>query len=292
MPRRLALVLEETRAERVLARYIKRVDKLLRRGEQLTEADVRRIRGLFRTFRAEALARLPELGRMNRTAIAGVLGSLDAQLRVVVDQYLDIVEAGTHAQLDLARRVTQLYGQTFLGELDLERALNSFSGVRLRALDAVSGLSADLIGLNSGGLRADVLAAVNRTLKLAALGAGEGGFAGAVAVERALSGTATWSARAERIYRTETLRAHSIVTEQMVRELDRYSPTAKQWRWSGIQRPEHERINGQTVDADARFTVPLRDGGTVELLYPRDPVGPPDAVIACGCYVVPTPKAA
>ncbi|HXV77293.1 MAG TPA: hypothetical protein VD788_13325 [Candidatus Polarisedimenticolaceae bacterium] len=275
--------------EAIVRAYSRKIDRLIRRGERLTEDDARRLRRLFVAFRAQALARLPVVSQLNRAAIAGVIGALDAQLQVLADQVHDLVEAGTAAQLDLAREMTRVYGETFVDELDLDAVMRQFSGARLSALDAVSGFSAELIGVSSGGLRADILSEVNREIRLSALGAGEGTFAGTVAVERALSGVAKWTARAERIYRTETLRAHSIVTEQTIRELNRYSPTRKRWNWSGISRREHAAIDGQTIEVGGRYRVPLRDGGTVLMRWPRDPSAPASATINCGCYETPVP---
>ncbi len=58
-----------------------------------------------------------------------------------------------------------------------------------------------------------------------------------------------------------------------------------QWLWSSIGRVEHALANGQIRPAGVAFDV-----GGEKLLYPLDPNGSAENVIACGCTEVPQMK--
>ena len=59
----------------------------------------------------------------------------------------------------------------------------------------------------------------------------------------------------------------------------------KQWRRSGKlhSRYGHDFIDGQVRDVDKPFDLP----GGVQLMFPRDPAGPPSETINCGCTSLP-----
>jgi len=59
----------------------------------------------------------------------------------------------------------------------------------------------------------------------------------------------------------------------------------KQWRRSGKlhSRYGHDFIDGQVRDVDKPFDLP----GGIQLMFPRDPAGPPGETINCGCTSLP-----
>lgn len=272
---------------RKIRAYEREVDRLLARSRRLQAADVRRIRLAFARFKADALQVLPASFRLNQATIATVLATLEVQIAELERGFLRTLRGGMEEQAAVARETVELYGATFLQYGDAV----PFVGVSPQTLDLASSFSAELIGLRRGGLAAKMLAEVNRALRLSALGAGGNAFEGATAVARVL-GSRSWSWQAERIYRTEVLRIHSLATDTAIRNLDRITPTARSWRWSGIERQEHASIDGQTVGVDERFRVPLRTGGVALMRFPRDPSADPSATINCGCFLIPRPRAA
>ena len=93
------------------------------------------------------------------------------------------------------------------------------------------------------------------------------------------------SSRAERIARTEVLRAYSIAQQSSLRQIADYVPALeKQWiaTLDDRTRPAHRQAHGQVRSWDEPFTV---DGE--ELFYPRDPGGSPENTINCRCVLVP-----
>ena len=87
------------------------------------------------------------------------------------------------------------------------------------------------------------------------------------------------------IVRTELGRAYSEAGQARMAQASKRLPgLRKQWRRSGKlhSRIEHDAADGQIRDVDEAFQV-----GGVELMYPRDPAGPPGATINCGCQSLP-----
>lgn len=281
----LEATMEELALRKVRA-YEKATGKLIRDGLRVQAADLAKIRRDFVRFRAAALARIPEAYAMNQAAVIGVLNKMAVEIDNLAAQVLGTIASGSAATDATAKAISDLFGDRFLPL----GAQAPFIGMTPEALRVATGFSAELIGLRSGGLGARMLSAVNREIRLAALGAGGGSFNGAAAINRALGKGATWSWQAERIYRTEVLRIQSLVTEQSVQAYNELGiKTRKRWKWSGADRVEHKQIDGQTVGNKRRFTVPLRRGTSVQMRFPRDPSAPPSATINCGCYVIPIP---
>lgn len=271
---------------RIVEAYSKRVDDLIARSGRRQAADVRRMVERFDAFRKRALELLPDRATLNRAAISTMLGNVARELDVLASDLVQTVRGGITFSEELADELASLYSSTFVAEL------GTVPIVSLRAveIDLAADFSADLINLRGGGLTAEMLSRVNRVLRQGALGlvSGDNAFDAAREVARAM-GEKRWTAAAERIYRTETLRIASIKTQAHIRELNRFTPTRKAWRWSGIERLQHRLINGQTTSADGFFVVPLREGGSVRMRFPRDPSAPASAVVNCGCFVIPVP---
>ena len=106
-------------------------------------------------------------------------------------------------------------------------------------------------------------------------------------VEQVLSytGSERWHGRARAIAQTETTRAYGAGTLAAGIEQSRVTGRVLQKRWETEHDPKvrasHRAIDGQVRDLFMPFYV---DG--FPLLYPGDPMGPPDTVINCRCDLV------
>ncbi len=273
--------------EAAIRAYGRELDALRKRGLVLQARDLIRIRAAFREFVRRLSSSVPT-SRFSQMIIGSILRDLAQEIDRLTQELDVTVRRGLLAQEQLANESLQAFMRHFT-ETGQAIGLVSLSPSQL---DLVRDFSARLISVREGGLGARMLAAVDRLIRLSALGAGEGGFVIAERILQAMRGLRRFHWEAERIYRTEVLRIHSIVTQQGIERLAQRMDVQKMWRWSGISREEHARIDGQVVPADGKFSVPLPKGGTVKMMFPRDPVAPPEATINCGCYVVPVPTQA
>ncbi|MHC4703348.1 MAG: structural protein, partial [Planctomycetota bacterium] len=137
-----------------------------------------------------------------------------------------------------------------------------------------------------------ITAQAARTLRLVALAPRATGLTASNAVDQALTGSKPWSAQAARIYQTESLRLMSLSANQAFEELASYGGVSKMWVWSTIERKEHQAISGQIRRRDQLFDVPLREGGMIQMMFPRDPNAfmYPSAVLNCRCFAIPFPS--
>ena len=103
-------------------------------------------------------------------------------------------------------------------------------------------------------------------------------------VDRVLSHTDSerWPGRARVIAQTETTRAYGAGTLAAGMEQSRLSGRLLQKRWDTEHdtrvRASHREVDGQVLDLFMPFYV---DG--YQLMFPGDPVGPPETVINCRC---------
>lgn len=153
-------------------------------------------------------------------------------------------------------------------------------------VDVVQGFTADLIRRISDETRAQI----NAILATAIL-RGDTVLDAARRIGRSLNqpGTAFGgiSLRAERIARTEILRAYSIAQQGRIRQVADYVPgLKKQWVATLDERArrEHRLAHGQIRNWDEPFDV-----GGEKLMYPRDPGGSPGNTIQCRCIHVAIP---
>lgn len=97
---------------------------------------------------------------------------------------------------------------------------------------------------------------------------------------------ARWESRAERIARTEVLRAKSTATQLTEMEIERRMNRKLSRTWLAFlderTRWSHVAANGQTV---VGTDVPFRVGES-RLLFPHDPNGPAAETINCRCTVI------
>ena len=278
----------------IVGAYDRRLQRILRQSARRDLLQVRRMESAFSTFRLQALQSLPDRARMSQAAIAGTLDRISQNLDDLTREVGASFTNGITNAERTTQRITSEFADSFLGDPLSDRLGGRLSilGGNPAALAIASEFSAELIGLNQGGLGSKIKGEINRVVRLAALGAGPGQFNAAREISKALFGPefgARWSFQAERIYRTEVLRVQSLTAQASITELNKIKPTKKRWIWSGISRKEHQSIHNQTVSANGKFKVPTRTAGVVPMRFPRDPTGPPDASINCGCYVVPWP---
>lgn len=106
----------------------------------------------------------------------------------------------------------------------------------------------------------------------------------AARVDRVLSytGSERWPNRARTIAQTETTRAYGAGTLAGGMEQSRLTGRLLQKRWDSERdervRVSHRQVNGEIRDLAMPFYV---DG--VALMFPGDPMGPPETVINCRC---------
>lgn len=106
----------------------------------------------------------------------------------------------------------------------------------------------------------------------------------AARVDRVLSytGSERWPARARTIAQTETTRAYGAGTLAAGLEQSRVTGRLLQKRWDATRdnrvREGHREVNGVTTQLGMPFYV---DG--FPLMFPGDPLGPPETVINCRC---------
>jgi hypothetical protein len=91
--------------------------------------------------------------------------------------------------------------------------------------------------------------------------------------------------RAESIANTEVSAAYGFARDQSMQGL---GIEEKEWLASGLDsvRDSHRIADGQRVAMDAPFVVPMKDGGSEEMMYPGDEDGSAENVINCKCVQV------
>lgn len=133
---------------------------------------------------------------------------------------------------------------------------------------------------------ADAINRINAQLGLVTIGA-QTPFDATKAVASILEDTSL--KRATTIVRTELGRAFSAASQARMNQAAKVVPMDKVWRRSGKlhQRWGHAIADGQRVAHDEPFRIVARSGEIVDLMYPRDPKGPPGETINCGCTMIP-----
>lgn len=270
------------RPSEVRAAFRRAVRRQIRVAEGLSRRDLRTILAAFdelddRLVRQIAITGI-DPGRVQqlRDAARREVGYLSDRLARELDE----------SQQRAARAGVQLVTEP-LGEISPGLGVSPSIGLPPELASVASQFSADLIGLNSGGLASQVLKAINTEIGLAAIG-GKTSSQAIAAISQALGSGGEFTARAHAIYRTEVLRVHSMASQAAMVKSQELVPTLrKAWLWSGISRATHEEAGRRYDEANA---IPVDEPFMVDgepLMYPRDPAGSPRNTVNCGCQSIP-----
>ncbi len=95
--------------------------------------------------------------------------------------------------------------------------------------------------------------------------------------------------KARRVAITETLRAHSVASQEAM--MQNPSVEEKEWLHTGsyrnTPRPNHVAISGQRVPKSKPYTLTGKDGRTYKPMYPRDSILPAGESVNCHCISQP-----
>lgn len=281
---------------RRLRDYERLLGRVTAQATRFDRSNLARVRGRFRTFVREAGRLIPGNYELNQATIPAILNALATPLDRLSSGLADDLRAGFAFREEAAEEMARVFGRTF--EIGGASASLPLAAVSPEIFDASFDYSARLIEWRHGGLVASIQRDVDQALRRSILGLEGRTFNATAAISSILGAGKGWTYRAERIVRTETLRFFSIATEASFRTFAD-SAGAKnlkaRWYWSGISRPEHAAIHGQTIPWGGFFRVPTVDGRVVFIRYPRavtDREGrlvPGHVSINCGCWHAPIP---
>jgi hypothetical protein len=260
--------------------YIREAKALIAQSQILNAAGVKRVREEFSSLLDDILGIMPRSVTLDTIVIANLMYTLADRIDDAIFGYGVIFTETALAQVELSNRFFLAYGKRFMPY----GTTIPLAGDVATALEISTQLSLRLVR----GTTSQIQALVGRTLSLGALGAARA-FDASAAVNAVLGGVKKLAASPEQALRTETLRMQSIATQVGLNELNMITRVNKMWVWSQISRIEHAAISGQVRPVNGLFDVPLREGGYVQMMYPRDVGAPLSAVINCACYVIPLP---
>lgn len=267
-------------------RFAARVAQLALEIDDMSEEGVRRALLLLERIRDAIAGRLSQLPA--GTYVAGHLRTLQRENAQAVGFLVRRYRADVK---DLVQK------GFFAGWATIDEGLRAAgypSGGQILPSSLVATLqdySADLVN----HLGADALRRVNGTVARAALGVitpyeAQQEIAGAVPGRYTFASTA---ARAEAIFRTETLRAYSIANQGRMAQMSHSLP-GLQKRWVAVDdnrtRPTHFTVGDRFQSSGDPTVVGVTDWFTVggeKAQYPRDPSLSPDESINCRCVSVP-----
>jgi hypothetical protein len=262
--------------------YLRGVTALLNRSNKVIAQGSKQIDADFKMAFNDILGFIPALAVLSPDEVDGIIGATQARVDDLAVDFGITFQQTVQQQQQITDDLYKLYGKKVAPKLLIPTV---GSDPELVAIS--SSLSQELIG----SVTRRITDQAGRTLRLASLSPTTGGIAASNAVKEALGEYKAWSAKAQRIFTTESLRLASMASHQSYQALNEWSGgnVNRMWIWSQIQRPEHARISGQIRRGEELFDVPLREGGFIQMRYPRDPVaiGHPSATINCRCFVIP-----
>ncbi len=267
----------------ISARDVKRFERRIRELQQSANA-------LSNEARVEVLKRVDERRRRIKELMdhypgksplpTGDVPRLSQQIRAEVNGMIEDVVPVIKAAQEGAWAKGLAAGRELAVTLELEGV---FFAPTPNLVSLATGYTADLVR----SIPAELMPKVNGALSRAVLG-GLSPYETMQELDKLIGRNAEHgvSYQAERIVRTEVQRVYSIALDTQMQALaarvDSPKKLMKEWV-AGPYRPgrreEHQAINGQRVPMDEPFVLP--DG--TRLMYPRDPGGPPEHTINCGC---------
>ncbi len=276
--------------------YVKKIDALTKQVDHLEDQATRAVISQLR-------ATLQQINAKILTAEGWRLQNL-TNLQAQVKELMSIFEHEANAKLaGINQQSWELGVQSVDEPLKISGLQMPIARLSRNVVAVLQGFSADLIK----NISQETLTAVNTTIAQSLLGQVSpfdaqkqiSQIVGAKDNLRELTGI---SARAEKIFRTETGRVNSIATQARQDQIaEMYPDVMKRWLATGDHRTRsgHLDAHGQTVPVDGFFEVAAEKGGKKERLrFPRDPRGSPENTINCRCraitwrvgYGEPTPK--
>jgi hypothetical protein len=264
--------------------YIKKIDNLTRQVNRLEDQAAR--------------AALTQLREMLNTINGRIVTAEGWRLQNLVNLKHQVEDLINGFDKELAAKITGISQKMFeLGYASVDEPLK-VSGLQIPAarlsrnvVAVLQGYSSDLIKNISNELRTSIDATLTQSML--------GGLSPFDAQRRItqlfgltdnLSNLTGVSARAEKVFRTETGRVYSIATQaRMDQVAEMKLPVLKVWTATGDHRTRsgHLEAHGQTVPIDGFFEVAAQRGGKKERLkFPKDPRGSAENTINCRCRAV------
>ena len=272
--------------EEIQQRFNDRVNSIL---DAIYEVDVRAVEAARDKFEKTRLYIVGKLESADSTEPdAARLEHLKPLIENTVDQLeRQLVESFEKTSDELVKLGAQLVDDPLLSV----GVVNNISGISTELAQVVADL-----GDNTASMLKEVTDEVTASVSDSINRAATGEITPAAAVEEigaALDSPGIFksaTARAQAIYRTESLRVQSIATQARMRA---HADEVKKAGWQMGKvwgatydertRADHRNADGQERGVDEDFTV-----GGEALMYPRDPKGSAKQTVNCRCYSRPT----
>ena len=256
--------------------FHRKVDELIKRAQNLENAEVKKVITLLADARKEVAATVAST-EWQAYRLPEFKNAIDRALQQFGDKYgVDLREAQRSFWEDGINIV-----DAPLREVGVYAA---FPAIDTTVLGIMQGYGADLIK----GLAKDAALRINNEITMGLMGQ-KTPFEVMEAVGKNLKDKSIFTsiaARAETITRTEAGRVLEAASQARLMEAGKLVPgLQKQWFHGQnvrMPRPSHLAAIGQIRDVDQPFDV-----GGEKLMYPRDPAGSAKNTINCSCYTVP-----
>jgi len=285
-------VQEQKDREFIKRQYRRRVDALVRELGRESESSLRTSGRHLRQFRRVLLDRFQQARTEPAQAhFERMVEITNEEVRKIETLLKQSSGAAIEKQAEIGSRLASDPLLSLGLKPEARARATSIAGVDPQTVNAAKQFSADLIGIQSGGLSADLLRSINSEIQLGILG-GKTPQQSIEKIAEILKDDGPFFGRAERIFRTEGLRIESLVEQASAELLDKVIPMVKIWHWSGVSRTGHREagIKQEKVPVNKKFKVRPELGEPFELLeFPRDPRASARNTINCGCFMTVEP---
>jgi hypothetical protein len=266
--------------EQEVQAFKKQIGNLQTRSRGLTGATRTRVQALVDEHRRKINDLITHYPKDAKGIPAADVPRLSQQIKVEVDSMIDEAQRLIHEAQDQAWQLGVRAGQELADSLGMAGMAFAHS---TDLLLIATNYTADLVR----SIPKDILPQMNGIISRSALGR----FSPYEAMQEldkliGRGGASGVSFQSERIIRTEVQRTYSIALDEQLKMLVEKMPTTAKLKKEWVSGPNragrretHQEMDGQQVPVDEPFTTP--DG--VKLMYPRDPGGPPEETIMCGC---------